>query len=471
MEYKEEVVIVKSGGTSGMVRTIEELWRAALGEIELQVSRPNFITWFKNSALLEKREGTAFIGLPNGFAKAWVEDKYCKIVLGALRTLDEEIKKVEFLVQNEKIPASRTKPALAPEQFETQLTLPEFKVDSETGLNPRYTLGSFVVGKSNEFSHAAASAVVDGLGKKYNPLFIYGGVGVGKTHLMQAVGNEVKNKYQGRVRVRYVSSEKFVNEVVAAIRNRRTETMKDMYRLVDVLIVDDIQFIIGKTTCEEEFFHTFNALYETNKQIIISSDKPPKFMPNLAERLRSRFEGGMIADIGLPDYELKVAILRNRLQDRAVSLSEEVITFIANKIQKNFRELEGILNRILFVQKTKQTEITVRVAEQVIKDIIQEPTLHISPLDVVRAVAEAYEVSSADLTGQCRKKEVVEPRQIAMYLLRDILNLSYPSIGEKLGKRDHTTAIYAYEKISNELQKNQVLNQRILSIKELITKE
>jgi len=344
-------------------------------------------------------------------------------------------------------------------------------VDSETGLNPRYTLGSFVVGKSNEFSHAAASAVVDGLGKKYNPLFIYGGVGVGKTHLMQAVGNEVKNKYQGRVRVRYVSSEKFVNEVVAAIRNRRTETMKDMYRLVDVLIVDDIQFIIGKTTCEEEFFHTFNALYETNKQIIISSDKPPKFMPNLAERLRSRFEGGMIADIGLPDYELKVAILRNRLQDRAVSLSEEVITFIANKIQKNFRELEGILNRILFVQKTKQTEITVRVAEQVIKDIIQEPTLHISPLDVVRAVAEAYEVSSADLTGQCRKKEVVEPRQIAMYLLRDILNLSYPSIGEKLGKRDHTTAIYAYEKISNELQKNQVLNQRILSIKELITKE
>ncbi len=470
MERKDEVVLVKTGEASRLVDDIEMLWKTALGEIEIQITRPNFVTWFKNSQLIKKEDNTAFISLPNNFAKEWIENKYHKVVLGALRGLDEGIKKVEFLVHKNGAPAVQKESAKRQDES-AQPSFPEFKIDTETNLNPKYSFSTFIVGKSNELCYAAATAVVEDIGKKYNPLFIYGGVGLGKTHLMQAVGNEIRNKHQGRIRVKYVSSEKFTNDVIWAIRNKRMETIKEKYRLVDVLIIDDIQFIIGKTATEEEFFHTFNALYEQNKQIIISSDKPPKFMPNLEERLRSRFEGGMTVDISYPDYELRCAILKAKLQDRSVHLADEVISFIATKIQKNFRELEGVLNRILFYQKTKSIEITPKFAEQIINDIIQEPTLNISPTDIIKAVAEAFEVSSNDLTGHCRKKEVVEPRQIAMYLLRDVLNLSYPSIGEKLGKRDHTTAIYAYEKIANELNKNQQLNQRIVMIKELITKK
>lgn len=448
---------------------LQEFWKNALGAIELEVSRPNFITWLKNSELVDKQEGTAIVALPNVFAKEWVQNKYYKTILASIRSLDETTKKVEFVVKNANRPLEIRKPKEEPGTSDpNQTALPGIKIDPETNLNPRYALSSFVVGKSNELAYAAAVAVLQEVGKKYNPLFLYGGVGVGKTHLVQAIGNEIKNLYQNKIKVRYVPSEKFINDVVWAVRNKRMETIKEKYRGVDVLIIDDIQFIGGKPTTEEEFFHTFNALYENNKQIIISSDRPPKFLQELSDRMRSRFEAGMIADIGIPDFELRLAVLKNKLEERKVNLSETVISYIAQKVQKNLRELEGALNRVLFIQQAKNTEITPEIVEQLIAESIQEPSKNINPQLILKTVADIFEVPASDLTGKSRKKEIAEPRQIIMYLLRDLLGMSFVSIGEKLGKRDHTTAIYAFEKITNDILKNPNLNQKIIMIKDVI---
>lgn len=455
-------------GKEGDRMDLDQIWKSALGEIELHVSRPTFLTWFRNSKLLECREGNALVALPNHFVKEWIQNKHYKTVLGALRNLDETTKKVEFLViqKNKPLPLSN---AMIPEEF-GQLSFSELKIDPETNLNPRYTLGTFIVGKSNELAHAAAETIVKEVGHKYNPFFIYGGVGLGKTHLIQGVGNEIKQRYQSTIKVKYVSSEKFMNDVIWAIRNKRMETIKEKYRLIDVLIIDDIQFIAGKAATEEEFFHTFNALHEHNKQIIITSDRPPKFIPTLEERLRSRFEGGMLVDIGFPDYELRVAIIRSKLQDRNAKLEDPVIDLVANKMQKNVREIEGLLNRMLFYQTRKGSAIIPKEADQIISEVIQEPNQNINPNHVIKAVADFSEITPAELVNRSRKKEVAEARQIAMYLLREMLGLSYPFIGKKLGKRDHTTAIYAYEKIAKDIPRNPALNQKILLIREHISK-
>ncbi|MBI3046203.1 MAG: chromosomal replication initiator protein DnaA [Candidatus Harrisonbacteria bacterium] len=447
----------------------EQLWQTALGEIELQISRPNYLTWLKHSKLVDKQEGIALVSLPNNFAKEWVENKYQKIILSALRNLDDSTKKIQFTVNNRPVQLNSSRKG-RPDPKATQLIFEELKVDPETNLNPRYILNSFIVGKSNELAYAAAAAVVEEIGRKYNPLFIYGGVGLGKTHLIQGIGNEIKNKYQNNVRVKYVPSEKFTNDVIAGIRNKRMEDMKEKYRNVDVLIIDDIQFISGKEATEEEFFHTFNTLYENNKQIIISSDRPPKFLPTLHERLQSRFEGGMKADVGYPDYELRLAILKTKLQERGEELPENILELIANKIQKNLRELEGVLNQAIF-HKHARNNITLKVVEEIVEETIQQPTKNINPNQVIKAVADYFQVSPNDLVGRCRQKSIVGPRQIAMYLLREILGLSYPDIGQKLGKRDHTTAIYAFTKLSEEINRNQDLNQKVIAIKDLVYKE
>lgn len=473
MSHEEELSSTNEQATAeGIEADLERLWQAALGEIEVQVSRPNFVTWFRNSRILHKKGNAACVGLPNNFAKEWIENKYSKVVLGALRALEESITKVDFAVVNSKNAAALQRGQRPQRQvIEAQMSFPEFKIDPETGLNPRYSIGSFIVGKSNELAHAAATAIIDDVGRKYNPLFIYGGVGLGKTHLMQAVGNEIHARYKGKVKVKYTSAEKFTNDVIWAIKNRRMEAIKERYRLVDVLIIDDIQFIIGKQATEEEFFHTFNALHENNKQIIISSDKSPKFMPELAERLRSRFEGGMLVDIAYPDYELRYAVLKTKAQEKGLDLPDEVLEVLANRIQRTLRELEGILNKILFYQRAKQAVITTRLVEEILKEVLQEPVRSINPNAVIKAVAEAFEIAVPDLIGASRKRELVGPRQIAMYLLRDMLDLSYPNIGDRMGKRDHTTALYAYEKVAQEMNKNQGMNQKIISIRELITKE
>ncbi|MFH0806634.1 MAG: chromosomal replication initiator protein DnaA [Candidatus Brennerbacteria bacterium] len=327
----------------------KELWKATLGEIELQISKPNFITWLKNSELVERneREGVALVGLPNNFAKEWVRNRYHKLILGSLRNLDSSIRNVDYVVLTgaREVPArvATTKiPSATPLTEErSQLPITELKVDPVTNLNPRYTFENFIVGSSNELAYAAVQAIIGAVGKKYNPLFLYGGVGLGKTHLLQAAGNAIAKHTGGRNRVLYVSSEKFINDVVWSVRNKRMEDMKKKYRDVDVLIIDDIQFIGGKTTTELEFFYTFNALYEHSKQIIISSDRPPAAIPTLEERLRSRFEGGMIADVTYPDYEMRLAILRAKVQELGVQLDDKILTHIAAKVQKTFASLKG----------------------------------------------------------------------------------------------------------------------------------
>jgi len=447
-----------------------QLWQSTLAELEFQISRPNFLTWLKNSRLIKKDEsGRVLVGLVNNFAKEWVENKYHKMIFESLHSLDETIKKVEYIVIAEERPESKDA-SIKKAITERQATIPELKVDPETNLHPRYTLNSFVVGSSNELAYAATLAVVKSVGKKYNPLFIYGGTGLGKTHLIQAAGNEIKNNYKNKIKVNYVHSEKFVNDVVWAIRNKRMDDVKNKYRNVDVLIIDDIHFIGGKERSEEEFFHTFNVLYENNKQIIISSDRPPAAIPTLEERLRSRFEGGMIADITYPDYEMKVAIIKTKLQEKNTYLAEDICGLIANKIQRNVREIEGILNKIIFYQEVKNVELNCKSVEEIINNIAEQSSKNVTPNQIIKVVTDFFEITIHDLIDRSRKKLVVEPRQITAFLLRDLINMSYPDIGDKLGKRDHTTAIYAYEKISKEISKNHSLNQKIILIKELIYK-
>lgn len=456
--------------TTHRIRTMrnEELWQSVLSEVELQVSRANFLTWLKNSRLIENSDEAITIALPNHFAKEWVESKYDKLILGIVRNFIASVKKVEYIVEGSmsKPPTQRTRALVS----EKQLSMEEFKVDPDTNLNPRYTLSSFVVGSSNELAYAAASAIIQSVGIKYNPLFIYGGVGLGKTHLIQALGNEIKTFYKNKVKVKYVTSEKFTNDVVWAIRNKRTEDIKSAYRHIDVLIVDDIQFIGGKEKTEEEFFHTFNALYENNKQIIISSDRPPKSIPILEERLRSRFESGMIADVGFPDYETRVAIIRNKIQEKGASLSDECVDLIAKKISKSIREIEGVLNKVIFYQNNYQKPVSVTQVEKIISEIGEKDRININPNQIIKAVSNFFEISTNDLTGKSRNKEFIEPRQIAMYLLRDMLDMSYPYIANKIGKRDHTTVIYAYKKLSKGLDQNTPLTEKLNEIKELVNK-
>ena len=453
-----------------MATCLEKLWQSTLAELELQISRPNFITWFKNSQLLEKKtDGQVVIGLFSNFAKEWVENKYHKLLLDVLFSLDNSIKKIEYVVINRPGPVLIKQPKRRADLL-TDNGFEEFKIDPESNLHPRYTFNSFVVGSSNELAYAASQAVIKVIGRKYNPLFVYGGTGLGKTHLIQAIGNEIKNVYKNKYKTKYVSSEKFVNDVVFFIRNKRMEDMKIKYRNIDVLIIDDIQFIGGKERSEEELFHTFNALYENNKQIIISSDRAPSALPVLEERLRSRFQGGMIADITYPDYEMRLAIIKNKLQERRSYLSDEVCSLVATKVQRNIRELEGVLNKVVFYQDVKGVDLTTKIVEEIIDNTLQEKSSNVSSGKIIKAVADFYEMSPKELTERSRKKNIVEPRQIAMFLMRDILDMSYPNIGEKLGKRDHTTAIYAYEKISQEITKKQSFNQKITNIKDLIYK-
>jgi chromosomal replication initiator protein len=447
--------------------TTEELWKVVLEEMEVRVSRTHFATWLANSRLIEKTEESVAVGLPNNFAREWVETKYRKDILGIMRNMDSSVKQVRFMVVRD--PETLVATQAVPQKSAPRRMQLDLKVDPTTGLNARYTVESFVVGGSNELAHAGAMAVVEHPGVRYNPFFVYGGTGLGKTHLIQSIGNELRKQSKNAIRVQYVTSEKFTHDVVWSIRNQRTEDMRKKYRDTDVLIIDDIQFIGGKDKTEEEFFHTFNALYENNKQIIVSSDRPPHSIPTLEERLKSRFEGGLIADISFPDFETRVAIVKAKLEERGASLSEKIIEVIAKRIKRNIRELEGVLNKILFQQEKKREEMDVKTVEEIIDRSVRSLAKPVSEAQIMHAITEFYNIAAEELLGRSRRKEIVEPRQIAMYLLRDILNLSYPYIGGKLG-RDHTTAIHAYEKINQEINKNSGLNQKIFQIKELLMK-
>lgn len=455
--------------------TNEQLWRTALGEVELNISRANFITWFRDTFILKNANGVATIGVPNGFSKEWLENKYNKLILRALRNISNETKELKFIISA--APAFSIVTGEAPTKItdhkkelakaQTQ-SFQELEIDKETNLNPKYTFNNFIVGSFNELAQAAAKAVVNNPGEVYNPLFIYGGVGLGKTHLLQSVGNEIIEKYKKKKKVKYVSSEKFTSELVSALHNGKIEDFKESYRQIDVLIIDDIQFLAGKEKTQEEFFHTFNFLYQKNKQVILSSDRPPKAIATLEERLRSRFEGGMIADISQPDIETRLAILKCKALEKKVVVPDEILNYIAVNIPRNIRELEGALNRVIAANNISLSNPDLSSVEKTLNNIINAPKKLTNHKNIIQAVAEFYDINTTDLINRCRKKEVAYPRQVAMYLMREELKKSFPFIGEKLGGRDHTTVMYACDKLNKEMEKNETLQQELISIKEKI---
>ena len=445
--------------------TNEELWQKVLGQIQLNISQANFATWFKNTEIVSQKDGEIIVLVPNSFAKEWLENKYNKAILKILHNLNKEIKEIKYSVGKTKLKILKKIPVIMPET--DQMEFQQFKINKETNLNPRYTFDSYIVGPFNELPHAAAIAVSKKPGDVYNPLFIYGGVGLGKTHILQAIGNEVIRSSK-KNKVKYVSSEKFTSEVVSSIRNRTMDAFKSKYREVDVLIIDDIQFLAGKEKTQEEFFHIFNVLYENNKQIILSSDRPPKAISSLAERLRSRFEGGMIADISNPDLETRIAILKTKAQEKKVEFSDEIYQYISSVIHRNIRELEGALNRLIVYEKLNNQKPNIEITKTLFKNLLSSPIKIVTPRKVIQMVAEFYDLKERDLLTSSRKKEIVRPRQIAMFLLREELKNSFPFIGRKFNGKDHTTAIHSYKKILNELKEDKKLEEEISLIKERV---
>ena len=450
----------------------QELWQATLAQIQLNISPASFATWFKNTSIVNQKEGKAVISVTNSFAKEWLQNKYGKTILKILHELDSKIKEVKYEVKhktnNAELRVLDKSSFLFPR--EGQLDLQEFKTQKETNINPKYTFESFIVGPFNELAQAASWAVSKEPGKVYNPLFIYGRVGLGKTHLLQAIGNDVVKNFSKK-RVKYIPSETFTSGLVSAIRKHSIENFKTKYRNIDVLILDDVQFLAGKEKTQEEFFHIFNHLYEQNKQIILSSDRPPKAISALAERLRSRFEGGMIADISYPDYETRMAILKIKCEERKIALPENILDYIASSIQKNIRELEGALTRVSAYQKLNNQTPDVETVKSLLENLILLPKQRITPKKIIKVVADFYDLKEREILSSSRKREIVRPRQIAMYLLREELKNSYPFIGRRFGGRDHTTAIHAYEKITKEINKNEntaeevnLIKQRVFSV-------
>ena len=446
------------------------MWQALLAQIQFNISKANFATWFRNTSIVSQDRGQIVVSVPNNFSKEWLENKYNKTIFKILHDLDEEIREIKYNVAHSPIKTGGfiTETAAAvTDNHAAQLEFQELKIDKETGLNPRYVFENFIVGPFNELPQAAALAIISNPGMVYNPLFIYGSVGLGKTHLIQAIGNEIAKKYPDK-KVKYAPSERFVSGVVNSIKNHSMENFKQLYKDVDLLIIDDVQFLAGKEKCQEEFFHMFNDLYEKNKQIILSSDRPPKAISSLEDRLRSRFEGGMIADISLPDLETRIVILKTKSQEKGVNFSDDVLEYVANNIQRNIRELEGALNRLIVYQKLNNKNPNIDVAKNLLKSVISSPKKVATPEKVIKSVAIYYNLKENELFDVCRKKEIVRPRQVAMYLLREELKSSFPFIGRKFGGKDHTTAIHAHNKISKEVENNDNLAEEINLIKEQI---
>jgi len=446
----------------------EEIWQSVLAQIQFHISPANFATWFKNTSVSSKKDGQVTISVPNNFSKEWLENKYNKLILEIVRGLDSGVREVKYITSSHNLKTKEAAPVPVAVAIETeQLEFQELQVDKDTNLNPRYTFENFIVGPFNELPFAAATAITKNPGSVYNPLFIYGGVGLGKTHLLQAIGNQITKDIPDK-KIKYLSSEKLTSGIVNAIKNRSIDSLKNLYKMVDVLIIDDIQFLTGKEKTQEEFFHIFNALYEKNKQIILSSDRPPKAIPALEERLRSRFEGGMIADISYPDYETRLAILKTKAQEKGISVSDQIIEYIASSIQRNVRELEGALNRMSAHQKMTNQSIDLTVAQALLKNIVKNPSKVTNFKKIIKTVAEFYDLEEDELLCASRKKEIVRPRQIAMYLLRTELKNSFPFIGRKFKGKDHTTAIYACNKVSFEMEKSENLAGEIELIKQRI---
>jgi chromosomal replication initiator protein len=459
----------RSAEEKGIDVNQDHIWTAVQEELRFQLAKPSYETWLKNTSLVSAEGSNFRIAVPSKLAKDWLEDRFAGLIQETLQAVTGGEVEVDFVVSPSGLRATVFEdppPGLVEDQIPEE---PAPAVPAE--LNEKFKFSSFVVGNNSRFAHAAAMAVADAPGEHYNPLFLYGGVGLGKTHLMHAIGHQVRKRFPKK-RVSYVTSEQFVNEVIQSIQNGHMAEVRHKYRTVDVLLIDDIQFLAGKDRTKEEFFHTFNALHEINRQIVISSDRPPKEIPTLEDRLRSRFEQGLLADIQPPDFETRLAILKSKLGISGGLISEPVLTFIAHKVQKNIRELEGALTRVLAFAAIHQRQIDEVEAASLLSDIIPAGTRR--PLTIQRiqqTVADYYNLSTEDMKSKRRDKHIVFPRQVAMFLVREETPSSLPVIGQAFGGRDHTTALHSIDKIANELKEDERLRYDLQVLRERIYAE
>ncbi len=444
----------------------KQIWDMALSRIELELSRVNFNTWFKNTQIINYKDGIIFIGVPNDFVKEWLYQKHHKFILRILREIHEEVRGVDF--HTVKLETLQKKALQAKNKIidsTNSLPLQDLYINKDDGLNQKYTFNNFIIGSFNELAYAASQAIIKNPGIVYNPLFIYGNTGLGKTHLIQAIGNTIKNTYSDK-KVFYTSLEKFYLEFISSINSQKINHFKEKYKKYDVFIMDDIQFINGKEKTQDELFYLFNSLHNDNKQIIFSSDKHPNFIVGLEDRLKSRFSQGMIVDVSIPDYESRVNILLSKIKN-IERVEDGVVEYVAENIVGNIRELEGIINYIQAQIELFDQKVTLINIKNLIKNNVRTKK-SISIPDVVKVISEYYNIQPQLVYSKTRRKDVVKTRQIIMYILREYFDISYPVIGEKLGGKDHTTVIHSYEKIKRSLKENPVINKEIEEINNIL---
>ena len=443
----------------------KQLWESVLVEIELSISSANFTTWFKDIRVVKEDSGVIILSVPNAFVKEWLLTKYHNMILKSLRGLESSIHAIEYVVNKEE--SHKKEEKIDQESNTKELPLEETRVNKDDNLNPRYTFETFIIGPFNELAHAAAQAVIKKPGVMYNPLFIHGSTGHGKTHLIQAIGNHIK-KTDPSKRVYYMTSEQFGQDCMNALQNQKMTSFKEKYRKYDVLIVDDVQFFSDKQKFQEELFHLFNTLYDNNRQIIFSSDKHPYFITGLEDRLKSRLSAGMTVDIPAPDKESRMAIISAKASRQGISLSPEIIDYLAHTVNGNIRDLEGAVNTVFCNAQLKNKEVSMIDVRNYIKNNIK-PKKTMAVKDVVRIISDFYSVKEDSIYEKTRHKEVIRPRQIVMYILREDFNISYPSIGQKLGGRDHTTVIHSCEKVKNDIKVDPSLLEEIGQIRNLLS--
>ena len=448
---------------------LHEIWQLTLSELSKDLNKPSFETWFNLTKPVSFENSCLVIEVPNDFTKEWFETRYREQIVRALKEITSDDHRVSFVISSDFQDKTETE---TPEDLfskntdftSTQKTDDHLKNKYISNFNPRYTFDTFVVGMCNRLSHAASLAVAESPARAYNPLFIYGGVGLGKTHLLHAIGQYTLINH-GFSRVSYFSSEKFTNEFINAIRDNKTLEFRNKYRNMDVLLIDDIQFLAGKEQTQEEFFHTFNALHDNNKQIIISSDRPPKEIPTLEDRLRSRFEWGLITDLQTPDLETRTAILKKKALSDGIDIPDQVIQYIAGKVITNIRELEGALIRIVAYASLSETPVTLELTEAALQDIIFTRKKNITVINIINATAENFNIKPEEVLSKKRTQNIAMTRQVAMYLCRMLTDLSLPKIGEEFGGRDHTTVLHAFKKIDSLISKNNDFKNRLELIK------
>lgn len=443
-----------------------KIWQTALIEIESSVSQANFSTWFKETRIIREESGTIYLGVPNSFTQEWLYKKFHHSILRILRQANEQVRALEYVIEKDganKKDSSAKKAQIAPT---ISMPLQDFYINKEDNLNPRYTFESFIVGPFNELAFAASQTVVKSPGQTYNPLFIYGGPGRGKTHLIQAVGNEIKKLFPNK-KVFYLTSEKFCSEFLMSLQENKAQSFKEKYRKYDVVVMDDVQFFSGKEKFQEELFHFFNTFKDTGRQLVFSCDKHPNIIPNLEQRLQSRFNSGMVLDIPQPDSESRVAIARAKSTMHNMTLSNDILEYLASAVEDNVREIEGLVNIIACQTQLKNRELSLNEIKNILKNNAK-PKKNVSVKDVVKVIADFYNIEEEIIYSKTRRKEVVKPRQVIMYILREDFSISFPSIGEKLGGRDHTTIIHSYEKMREEIKKDGLLAQEINQLRSMI---